>query len=114
MRYRWNTGSLAWFVHRITGIILTLYLIAHIYVLSHLREPESYNKLMAMMKNPVVKIGELILFAVVLKHVFAGIRVTLLEIGFSTKYQKPMAYIAATLVAVLWFIGAVYFLKEVF
>lgn len=114
MRYRWNTGSVAWIIHRITGIILTLYLIAHIYVLSHLKEPEAYNKLMSLMKNPVVKIGELILLAVVLKHAFAGIRITLLEMGVSTKFQKPMAYTAAALVAVLWFIGAVYFLKEVF
>ncbi|GAB5046527.1 succinate dehydrogenase, cytochrome b556 subunit [Thermodesulfovibrio sp. TK110] len=113
MRYKWNTGSIAWLIHRVTGIILTLYLVAHIYVLSHLKDPVAYNKLMALMKNPIIKIGELVLFAVVLKHVFAGLRITLLEIGVSTKYQKQMAYAGATLVAVLWFIGAFYFLKEV-
>ncbi|MGB9709873.1 MAG: succinate dehydrogenase, cytochrome b556 subunit [Thermodesulfovibrio sp.] len=114
MRYKWNTGSIAWLVHRVTGIILTSYLIAHIYVLSHLKDAAAYNKIMALMKNPVIKIGELVLFAVVLKHVFAGIRITLLEIGVSTKYQKQMVYAGAAFVAVLWFIGAFYFLKEVF
>lgn len=114
MRYRWNTGSIAWLVHRVTGIILAVYLIAHIYVLSHLKDPVAYNKLMALMKNPIIKLGELILFAIVLKHVFAGIRITLLEMGVSTKYQKQMAYAGAVVVAVLWFIGAIYFLKEVF
>lgn len=114
MRYRWNTGSLAWLAHRITGIILSFYLVAHIYVLSHLKDPVAYNKLMAFMKNPLLKIGELILFAIVLKHVFAGIRITLLEMGVSTKYQKPMAYTGAFLVAIIWLIGAFYFLKEVF
>jgi|YNPBryulayer2012_1023412.scaffolds.fasta_scaffold00054_16 succinate dehydrogenase / fumarate reductase cytochrome b subunit len=114
MRYRWNTGSIAWLVHRITGIILTFYLIAHIYVLSHLKDPEAYEKLMSMMKNPIIKFGELILFALVLKHVFAGIRITLLEMGVSTKYQKQLAYAGALIIAVLWFIGAFYFLQEVF
>ncbi|MGB9892094.1 succinate dehydrogenase, cytochrome b556 subunit [Thermodesulfovibrio yellowstonii] len=114
MRYRWNTGSLAWLVHRVTGIILSLYLIAHIYVLSHLKDPVTYNNLMAFMKNPLLKIGELILFAIVLKHVFAGIRITLLEMGVSTKYHKSMAYVGALLVFLIWVVGAFYFLREVF
>lgn len=114
MRYKWSINSLAWLFHRITGIVLSFYLIAHIYVLSHLKDPESYNRLMGMMKNPIVKIGELGLFAVVLIHVFAGLRVTFLEAGISTKYQKHMAYTGAVFIALVWFIGAVYFLKEVF
>ncbi len=113
MRYRWNVGSLAWITHRITGIILTFYLIAHIFVLSHLKDPTAYNKIMAIMKNPLLKVGELILFAIILKHVFAGLRITLLELGISTKYQKTMAYIGAIAVALLWIIGAFYFLREV-
>lgn len=114
MRYRWNTGSLAWLVHRITGILLTLYLIAHIYVLSHLNDQDSYERIMEIMKNPFIKIGELILFAIVLKHAFAGLRITLLEIGISTKIQKKLAYFGAFLVALLWTFGAYYILKEVF
>ncbi len=114
MRYRWHTGSLAWLAHRITGIILSLYLVAHIYVLSHLKDPAEYNKLMELMKNPLLKIGELILFAIVLKHVFAGIRITLLEMGVSTKYHKSMAYIGAVFAFLIWIVGAFYFLREVF
>lgn len=112
MRYRWNIGFFAWLILRVTGIILTLYLVAHIYVLSHLKDPESYTKLMAAMDNLFFKIGELILFAVVLLHVFAGIRITLLEIGVSTKYQKPLAYAGAFLIVIIWIIGAFYFLSE--
>ncbi len=114
MRYRWHIGSLSWLFHRITGVLLALYLIAHIFVLSHLKDPGSYNQIMNMMKNPVIKIGELMLFAVVLIHVFAGIRITMLEIGFSTKYHKQMAYFSAFAVCLIWLIGAFYFLKEVF
>ncbi|MCX7988717.1 MAG: hypothetical protein N2647_04675, partial [Thermodesulfovibrio sp.] len=74
----------------------------------------AYNKLMALMKNPILKIGELILFAIVLIHVFAGIRITILEMGIATKYQKSMAYIGAFLVIAIWMVGAFYFLREVF
>ncbi|MCX7724348.1 MAG: succinate dehydrogenase, cytochrome b556 subunit [Thermodesulfovibrio sp.] len=114
MRYKWHTGSLVWLLHRITGVLLTFYLIAHIFVLSHLRNPEEYNKIMALMKNPFIKFAELILFAVILIHVFAGIRITLLEMGVSTKYQKSMAYFSAFLVGLVWIVGAFYFLREVF
>lgn len=114
MRYRWHIGSLTWLAHRVTGIILSLYLIAHIYVLSHLKDPAAYNKLMELMKNPLLKIGELMLFAVVLIHVFAGIRITLLEIGVSTRYHKSMVYMGALLVFLMLIVGAFYFLDEVF
>ncbi len=114
MRYRWNTGSLAWLVHRITGVILTFYLIAHIFVLSHLKNPSAYDQLMNFMKNPILKIGELLLFAAVLIHVFAGIRITLLEAGLSTKIQKPLAYLGVVAVAVIWIVCGFFFLMEVF
>lgn len=106
MRYKWNVGSLAWLVHRITGLLLTLYLVVHIYVLSHLKSRESFERIMEVLNNPLVKFGELILLAILLKHAFAGLRITLLELGLSTKLQRPLAYIATITVLVLWLFGA--------
>jgi len=87
MRYRWHTGSTAWLIHRITGVLLTLYIFVHLYVLSHLKDLDSYKKLLQLMENPLVKLSEIGLLALVLAHGLNGIRVTLLELGMPSRKQ---------------------------
>jgi succinate dehydrogenase / fumarate reductase cytochrome b subunit len=95
--HRWFSGSLAWVVHRATGIVLTLYLFAHLYVLSHLRDPQEFEALMAMAENPLVKLAEVGLLAAVAAHMLNGIRLTLLDLGAPTRAHKPL--LAAALLA---------------
>lgn len=90
MRYRWHWGSLAWVVHRVTGVLLTFYIFAHLYVLSHLRDPEEFTALMGLMKNPLVKILELGLLALVATHALNGIRLMLIDLGVPSRLQKPL------------------------
>ncbi|MBZ0155926.1 MAG: succinate dehydrogenase, cytochrome b556 subunit [Alphaproteobacteria bacterium] len=110
MRYKLRTGSLAWLIHRVTGVALTLYVFLHLYVLSHLRDPEEYEKLMAMMKNPLVKLSEVGLLALVTAHALNGVRVTLLELGLSTRLQKPLFWTAVAVGIVICLAGARVFL----
>ncbi len=94
MRYKIQTGSFAWIIHRATGIALTLYIFVHLYVLSHLKDPEQYKALMGLMKNPLVRLGEAGLLALVVAHALNGIRVTLAELGVPTRFQKLMFKVA--------------------
>ncbi|NOY63987.1 MAG: succinate dehydrogenase, cytochrome b556 subunit [Nitrospirae bacterium] len=109
MRYRWHTGSIAWLIHRITGVLLTLYIFVHLYVLSHLKDPESYKKILQLMENPFVKISEIGLLALVLAHGLNGIRVTLLELGVPTRLQKPLFWSAFLVGFVLLVFGSIPF-----
>lgn len=109
MRYKLNTGSSAWIFHRVTGVILAFYLLAHMFVISHVHKPEEFRAIMELMKNPFVKIGEVGLLAVVLAHALNGIRLTMLECGASTKMHKPMFYAALAAGAILFVMGALPF-----
>ncbi|MCC6345631.1 MAG: succinate dehydrogenase, cytochrome b556 subunit [Nitrospirales bacterium] len=106
MRYKLRTGSLAWLIHRVTGVALTLYIFLHLYVLSHLKDPEEYKALMGMMRNPLVRLSEVGLLALVIAHAFNGVRVTLLELGLSTRLQKPLFWTAAVVGAAICLAGA--------
>ena len=107
MRYKLQTGSFAWLVHRATGIALTLYIFVHLYVLSHLKDPAQYEALLKMMKNPLVKLGEVGLLGLVVAHAFNGIRVTLAELGAPTRLQKVMFLVAVVTGCILVAFGAV-------
>jgi succinate dehydrogenase / fumarate reductase cytochrome b subunit len=90
MGYRWHTGSIAWLIHRLTGILLTLYIFLHLYVLSNLRDPSRFSSMMDLMKNPLVRLGEAGLLALVIAHGLNGLRLILLDTGISSRYQKPL------------------------
>lgn len=105
MRYKWHTGSVAWLIHRITGILLTLYIFLHLYVLSNLKDPESYREIMALMNHPLIKLSEVGLLGLVLAHALNGVRVTLLEFGVPTKLQKRLFWVAFTTGVILFIAG---------
>jgi len=95
-RYLWHTGSLAWIIHRLTGLCLTLYLFIHLYVLSSLGEPEKFQRIMGLMKNPLVKAAEAGLLALVALHALNGVRLTLIDLGMATRFQKPAFWAAVS------------------
>lgn len=107
LRYRWHTGFVAWLVQRLTGVLLTLYLFAHLYVLSHLREPAEFERLMELTHNPFAKLMELALMGVVAAHALNGARVMALELGAPTRLQKPLFWAAAAGLAAVLAMGAI-------
>jgi succinate dehydrogenase / fumarate reductase cytochrome b subunit len=106
MRYRLQTGSFAWLIHRITGIALTLYIFLHLYVLSHLKDPLKYSSLIEVMKNPLVKLGEAGLLGLVIGHAFNGFRLTLLDIGVPTRLQKKLFWSGFLMGSLIFLYGA--------
>lgn len=106
MRYRWHTGSFAWLIHRVTGILLTLYIFLHLYVLSHLRDPLQYESLMRFMKNPFVRLSEIGLLGLVISHSLNGFRLTLIDLGISTSLQKLLFWIAVSIGFLLFMVGS--------
>jgi succinate dehydrogenase / fumarate reductase cytochrome b subunit len=114
MRYRWHTGSVAWLIHRITGILLTLYIFLHLYVLSNLKDPAKYSEMMILMKNPLVVLSEVGLLGLVLAHGLNGLRVTLLELGLASRTQKTLFYAALGLGGVIFIAGSLPLLGGLF
>ncbi len=106
MRSKLQTGSFAWLVHRLTGITLTLYIFLHLYVLSSLRDAAHYDALMKTMRTPFVRLLDAGLLALVIGHGFNGFRLTLIDLGVSTRFQKPIFWTAFAVGALLFVLGA--------
>ena len=91
MGYRWHTGSLAWILHRLSGVALTFYIVLHIWVIHHIGQgPEAFNAVMAKVQTPFFKILEIGLLGTVLYHSFNGFRILLFDLGIGIKQQKQI------------------------
>ncbi len=90
----YRTGMWIWALQRIAGLILVLYLFAHIIVISlvavssEAQGKNAFDAVMGFFGHPVVLVLELLLIWAVLFHAFNGIRVILFDLGIGIKYQK--------------------------
>ncbi|MBI5199101.1 MAG: succinate dehydrogenase, cytochrome b556 subunit [Nitrospirae bacterium] len=109
--YRWHTGSLAWALHRVTGILLFFYIFLHLYVINKLKDPEEYKATITFMNDPSIKLGEIALLGLVLAHALNGIRLTLIDIGVSTKLHKIIFWMSVCVGFVILIIGGLYILR---
>jgi len=79
---------LSW-IHRITGIMLVLYMLIHVYTLSFLRAPEAYDAKMRLLRLPVFVMLEWALAIPVIFHALNGGRLLLYEI-FGVRKDEAM------------------------
>jgi succinate dehydrogenase / fumarate reductase cytochrome b subunit len=103
-RYRIHLGTLAWILHRLSGLGLIFYLTIHIYVISHLMGgKESFDGVMHFLETPLFKFLEIGLIGTIFFHLYNGLRVTLVDMGVLVERQKLLFGIAVVLWLVTWF-----------
>jgi len=101
-----SLGTWAFILNRITGLGLTLYLFLHLIMLGQLAKgPEAYDGFIAMVKNPIFLIGELLVIAAALIHGLNGIRVGITSLGFAGGKQKQLfvGLMTVAIIAILYF-----------
>ena len=111
MRYVKHYGTLAYILHRLTGLALTGYILIHIYLMSGLHDKTAWAHKMEIFHHPVLLALELCLFSVVIFHALNGIRIFIVDFFDGARYHKQL--ITAVLVlSVLLFcaMGAIMFL----
>ncbi len=82
--YRWQTGSAAYVLHRISGLALMAYLPLHIWVMHYLRHgPKDFNAAMAFVNQPIFKLAECALFAAIIYHALNGLRIVTVDLGLA-------------------------------
>jgi succinate dehydrogenase / fumarate reductase cytochrome b subunit len=97
---------------RISGVAITVYLILHIYVLSHLLDgPAAFDELMKTMLNPLFKFFELALLGGVLYHVGNGVRIFWVDFASGAKNQEAWFWAMVGVGAVVFIFGAIPILK---
>jgi succinate dehydrogenase / fumarate reductase cytochrome b subunit len=110
-----NVGTWSWLLHRITGVILVLYLFMHLFVLSSsLAGGETFDKWLSTVQNPVFHFLEIGLAAVVAFHLLNGLRITITDFFLVTKAHKTIFWVAMIIFLILMIITLIVFLPRIF
>lgn len=114
--YRGREGQWSWVAHRITGVLIFVFLLVHVVDTALVRvSPEAYNTVIETYKNPIVGLGEAGLVGAVLFHAFNGIRVMLVDFwSQGPRYHRQMLWVVAALWVVLMVPFLVRHLSNVF
>lgn len=101
-----ETGTFAHILHRITGLLLVVYLVMHIYVVTQASlNGENYEAILDTFRSPLFALAEMIVVLGVLIHGLNGIRLTLFDLGIGLKRQKEMFWAFLIAAIVTWFIA---------
>jgi succinate dehydrogenase / fumarate reductase cytochrome b subunit len=100
-------GAWAFWLHRLSGLLLVFYLLLHILVISTAVSGKAdFNAAMGFLKAPIFVALEMGLVAAVLVHGFNGVRIVLFDLGIGVKKQKEI-FVALMAIAVAPFVAAV-------
>jgi fumarate reductase subunit D len=106
-RARNHAAYWAFLTHRLSGLLLTLFLPLHFWALGQALQGEAaLDGFLRWTEHPLVKIGEVILVLALAAHLTGGIRLLMLEFLAWRDWQKSLAALAAglTLAASLAFL----------
>lgn len=110
-----NVGSWSWLLHRITGVILVIYLFMHLFALSSSTAGASkFNTWISSLQTPLTHVLEIGLAAVVAFHLLNGLRITVADFFFLTKPHKTLFWVAMIIFLIFMIITAVVFLGRAF
>lgn len=105
-KYRFPRMAIVSILHRITGVLIFLFLPVMLYILNQsLYSQSSFDDLHRLMQAPVVKLILWLTISASLFHLFAGIRHLLMDMGFFEELNSGRN--TATLVMILSAISAV-------
>ena len=91
-----HTGYWAFLAHRVSGILLVLFLPAHFYALgSALEGAAAFDSFLAWTERPLVKFAEWGIVVLLAAHLGGGLRVLALEFLPWRDWQKNLAAAAA-------------------
>jgi len=101
-----STGFISFFLRRLTGVALVLYLGLHMWVIGSINDgPEVFNEALAFVQTPFFKLAEIALLAAVVYHAFDGVRLLIVHYLDVTEYRKSLFYAAFAVAALLTVAG---------
>ncbi|MEK6777492.1 MAG: succinate dehydrogenase, cytochrome b556 subunit [bacterium] len=106
-KYSWHVGFLSWFLHRVTGVLLSVYLVIHVWVVSTVSHgPAGFNQVMAAVQTPMFIFFEVCLLGTVLYHSLNGMRLLIVDTGLGVRHQKGLLFLLMGIGMILFVIGA--------
>jgi fumarate reductase subunit D len=93
-----HTGSVAALVHRVSGVLLTLFLPVHFYAIgTTLESAAAFDALLVWTHQPLIKFSEWGIVLALAAHLGGGLRILALEFLPWRDWQKGLAAAAAAL-----------------
>jgi len=97
-RARAHPAYWAFVVHRVSGLLLTLFLPLHFWALAQALDPASLDRFLAWTHRPAVRLTEIGIVVALAAHLGGGVRLLFVElVGWRADVQKTALAIAAAL-----------------
>lgn len=92
--YRGREGMWSWVAHRISGMLLFLFLVVHVLDTALVRvSPEAYNAVIHHYHSLIFGLGEVGLVGAVLFHALNGVRIIAVDFwSKGTEYQRQLLW----------------------
>jgi succinate dehydrogenase / fumarate reductase cytochrome b subunit len=101
-----STGFISFFLRRLTGIVLVIYLLMHIWVIGGINSgAATFNDRMEFLGKPLFRLAEIALLAAVIYHGIDGIRLLIVHYLDVTEYRKSLFYAALVVSVILVIAG---------
>jgi succinate dehydrogenase / fumarate reductase cytochrome b subunit len=90
-----EVGTIAWILHRITGVFLVVYLLVHIFVIGQaVRGQDAFNAALHFVQTPVFVVLDCGLAGIVTYHGINGLRVVAFDMGRGIHQQKWLFWVS--------------------
>ena len=110
-----NTGTFSWVLHRITGLLLLIYLFTHLWVLGSVNKgKEMFNHRLESVQTPLFHFLEVGLILVVFYHMVNGLSVTLMDFADISTKRKALLIAVALVFGILAIISIIVMLPRAF
>ena len=113
--YKGREGMWSYYFHRLSGVGVLIFLLAHIVDTMLLGwGPGVYDKMVRLYAMPAFMLGEVALLAAVLYHALNGIRIFIIDITpVASQIQRRLFWVVMVLFFVLFVPSAVIMIKSV-
>lgn len=110
-----NEGTVAFILHRLTGLCLAGYIFLHLVVVgsNFLFGGNSFNILMGTFETPLIKAMEIGLISVIAFHIINGLRIIIVDFLTITRTQRVMFWLVMGLCVAAFVIAVIVFLPKI-
>ena len=97
-----NIGTFSWFLHRISGVLLLIYLFMHLWVLGSAQlGPAAFDARLRMVQSPIFHFLEIGLVFVIFYHMINGLSITVMDFFNLSTRHKTLVTISVTIFAIV-------------
>lgn len=109
-RLNFNLGTLAFLLQRLTGVLLTIYILFHIYTVGAVAKGEAaFNHSVGKYNNLFGHIIEYLLLLAVIAHMMNGIRIMMGDFLSLTRQNEKLLWYATVVGIILAAVSIFYF-----